>query len=80
MLLLKENLNSLTRSHGKKENRKETNAELVEVQREEREDKDVRTEVIVKKDLAETDNKERGEEREDAAETDSDPTIPNNNL
>lgn len=73
MLLSKENLNSLPKNHGKKDNKKETSVETVELKREEKED---RTETeIVKKDLVETDNKERGEEREDAAEIDSDPTI-----
>ena len=68
-LLFKESLNSLPRNHGRKESKKETNAEIADPK--EKEDKDVKTEVTVKKDLAEIDNKEKEEEREDAAETDS---------
>lgn len=73
--LLKESLNSSPKNLGRKENKKETNAETVNLHREEREEKEVRTEMIKRKDPAETDNKEKEEEKEDAAETDSDPTI-----
>lgn len=73
--LFKESLNSLLKNLGRKENKKETSAENVHLHREEREEKDVRTEMIERKDLAETDNKEKEEEKEDAAEIDSDPTI-----
>jgi hypothetical protein len=79
MLLFKESFNSLPNNHGKKEKRKEMNAETV-VLKEDREDKDVKSEVIVKKDLAELDNKKREEEREDVAETDSNLTTVKNNL
>lgn len=83
--LLKENLNSSPNNHGKKESKKEANAETADLKREEKEERDTKTEVIAKRDLAETDNREkeeqreeqreeeREEEKEDAEETISDP-------
>jgi hypothetical protein len=71
-LLFKENLNSIQRSHGKKESKIEMNAEIAGLKKEE---KDVRIEEVGKKDLVKRgltkiDNKDNEEARENVAGTD----------